>query len=480
MSGAVWTPQPKQALFMSRFEDEALYGGAAGGGKSDALVIEALRQVSIPHYKALILRKTFPQLTELIDKTHIYYRRAFPRARYNGGSHTWTFPSGAKIVFGSMQHSRDRFQYQGQAYDFIAFDELTHFAWDEYSYLFSRNRPNGPGTRVYIRATANPGGLGHGWVKERFVTAQKPMTTIWSDAEVVFPDGHSEKRRKSRIFVPSSVFDNPALLKNDPDYVTRLASMPEAERRALLYGDWNSFTGQVFTEWRNDPERYGDRRGTHVIDPFRVPDTWRVWCSLDWGYAKPFSVGWYAVDHERRLYRIREYYGCTGEPDVGVRLEPAEAARQIKRIEREDINLSGRKIQRVGDPAIWGSDGTESIGALFERERIYFERGDNARIDGKMQVHHRLAFDGQGVPMLYVFSTCRHFIRTLPALVYDQRDVEDVDTAGEDHIYDELRYVCMKNPIAPAPRAERPQREYSPLDTDPPVRYDRYDFFRKY
>ena len=106
--------------------------------------------------------------------------------------------------------------------------------------------------------------------------------------------------------------------------------------------------------------------------------------------------------------------------------------------------------------------------------------GDNARIDGKMQVHHRLAFDGQGVPMLYVFSTCRHFIRTLPALVYDQRDVEDVDTAGEDHIYDELRYVCMKNPIAPAPRAERPLREYSPLDTDTPVRYDRYDFFRKY
>lgn len=147
MSGVILSPQPKQALFMSRFEDEALCGGAAWGGKSDALVIEALRQVDVPHYKALILRKTFPQLSELIDKTQLYYRRAFPRAGYNGGSHTWTFPSGAKIVFGSMQHSRDRFQYQGQAYDFIAFDELTHFAWDEYSYLFSRNRPNGPGTR---------------------------------------------------------------------------------------------------------------------------------------------------------------------------------------------------------------------------------------------------------------------------------------------------------------------------------------------
>lgn len=146
----VWSPQPKQALFMARPEYEALYGGAAGGGKSDALVIEALRQVGVPHYKGLILRKTFPQLAELIDKSLNYYPRAFPGARYNASAHTWTFPSGAKILFGSMQYTKDRTRYQGQAYDFIAFDELTHFTWEEYSYLFSRNRPNGPGTRVYI------------------------------------------------------------------------------------------------------------------------------------------------------------------------------------------------------------------------------------------------------------------------------------------------------------------------------------------
>lgn len=482
MNNVVWQPQEKQRLFMSRFEDEALYGGSAGGGKSDALVIEALRQVKIPHYKALIIRKTFPQLAELIDKTQNYYRRSFPKAKYNGTTHTWTFPSGAKIIFGSMQHSKDKFQYQGQAYDFIAFDELTHFTFDEYNYLFSRNRPNGPGTRVYTRATANPGGVGHGWVKERFITAMKPMTTIWDDVEIVFPDGHTETRKKSRIFVPSSVFDNPALLANDPDYLTRLASMPEAERRALLYGDWDSFSGQVFTEWRNNPDHYQDRKGTHVIAPFKIPDEWAIWCGLDWGYSRPFSVGWYAVDRDRRMYRIREYYGCTGTPNTGLMMEPAEVARKIKEIEAEDINLKGKAIHRVGDPAIWGSDGTESIGALFERERVYFEKGDHARINGKMQVHHRLSFDENGIPLLYIFDTCKHFIRTVPNLVYDESNVEDIDTDGEDHIYDELRYVCMKNPIAPRPRVIAKPKPYDPLSMDSSAYsdYGRYDFYRKY
>lgn len=480
MGNVVWRPQPKQAAFMARPEYEALYGGAAGGGKSDALVIEALRQVGIPYYKGLILRKTFPQLAELIDKSLNYYPRAYPKARYNASAHTWTFPSGAKILFGSMQYTKDRTRYQGQAYDFIAFDELTHFTWDEYSYLFSRNRPNGPGTRVYIRASANPGGVGHGWVKERFVTAGKPMTTIWEDVTWRDPSGREHRARQSRIFVPSSVFDNPALLNNDPDYVRRLASMPEAERKALLYGDWDTFSGQVFTEWRNDPDHYEDRLWTHVIHPFRVPDSWRVWRGFDWGYSRPFSVGWYAVDHERRMYRIRELYGCTGTPNTGVQWEPSRVAQEIRRIEAEDPNLMGKQIFGVGDPAIWQSDGTESIGALMERERVYFEKGDHARINGKMQVHHRLAFDEDGRPMLYVFDTCKHFIRTVPNLVYDETDVEDIDTDGEDHIYDELRYVCMKNPISPRPRPVETPRPYNPLDTDQDNQYDRYEFYRRY
>ena len=475
----IWRPQPRQAALMRRFEDEALYGGAAGGGKSDCALAEALRQVEIPHYRGLILRKTFPQLSELIDRSGELYHSAFRGAKYNESKHVWTFPSGAKIYFGSMQHTRDRTNYQGKRYDFIDFDELTQFTFDEYSYLFSRNRPNGPGTRCYMRAQANPGGIGHGWVKERFITPAPPMTTIWEEVVIRFPDGREEVRKKSRIFVPSTIFDNKILLQNDPDYITRLASMPEAEKQALLYGNWDTFAGQVFTEWRDDPDHYHDRLNTHVIQPFLVPKEWRVLCAMDWGYTRPFSIGWYTFDGEGTMYRIREYYGINkeGTPNVGARLQPEAVAEKLKQIETEDPNLRGRDIVRVGDPAIWGSQGTESTGAIFRRKGIHFQKAVNDRLNGKMQVHNRMAFDERGKPMLYVFNTCRHFIRTVPALVYDQADVEDVDTDGEDHIYDELRYACMRHPISPRENIKPKLYQYDPLSTDD-VSYDPYAWYR--
>lgn len=461
---AIWTPQPKQKIFMSRPEKEALYGGAAGGGKSDCAIVEALRQVHIPHYRGLILRKTYPQLSDLIDRSREIYLAAFPKAKYNDQKHCWSFPSGAKIYFGAMQYTKDRTNYQGKRYDFIDFDELTQFTWDEYSYLFSRNRPGGPGTRCYIRAQANPGGVGHGWVKERFITAAKPMTTIWEEFQVRTPEGKTIKEKRDRIFVPASVFDNKILMNNSPEYLASLAQMPEAERNALLYGDWDSFSGQVFTEWRNNPEGYESRRGTHVISPFRIPDSWKIYRGFDFGYSKPFSVGWYAIDHDGRMYRIRELYGCTGTPNEGVKWDVQKIAQKIAEIEKTDENIKFKHVNGIADPSIFEESRGESIAEMMEREGIYFDRGDNTRLAGKMQLHNRLVFDENGIPMLYVFDTCKHFIRTIPELVYDQTDVEDIDTDGEDHIYDECRYVAMEHPINP-PKKPLPKRsQYSPLD----------------
>ena len=461
----IWRPQPKQRAFMERPEYEALYGGAAGGGKSDALLCEALRQVHIAHYRGLILRKTYPELSELVDRSRELYPAAFPEAKYVGTEHVWLFPSGAKIYFGSMQYESDRTKYQGKRYDFIAFDELTHFTWAEYSYMFSRNRPSGPGTRVYIRATTNPGGIGHGWVKERFITPAPPLTPIVEEVEVQGPRGLG-KLRRSRIFVPSTVFDNQELLRNAPEYLANLAMLPENERMALLYGSWDSFDGQVFREWRNDPAHYADQRWTHVIDPFPIPGHWRIYRGFDFGYARPFAVGWFAVDEDGRVYHIKEFYGCTGVPNEGIRMHPGEIAREIRRMESEEPMLRGKVITGIADPSIFDESRGESVARMMERSPnfIYWQGGDNTRLAGKMQVHNRLAFDGEGRPMLQIFSTCKNCIRTLPALVYDARRPEDIDTQGEDHIYDMLRYVLMERPIAPPPSVKPPALGDDPLD----------------
>ena len=320
-----------------------------------------------------------------------------------------------------------------------------------------------------MRATTNPGGVGHGWVKERFITPAPPGTPIREEYQVRMTDGTTRTYTRARVFIPSSVFDNPALLANDPDYLASLAALPEAEKQALLYGSWDSFSGQVFTEWRNDPDHYRDQRWTHVVEPFEIPKHWRIWRGYDFGYSRPFSVGWYAVDEDGRIYRIKELYGCTGRPNEGLRLDPVEQARRIREAEQNDPVLRGRVIRGVADPAIFDESRGESIAAMMERPPacIHWSGADNTRLAGKMQMHYRLAFDGEGRPMFQVFSTCKHFIRTIPSLVYDESNVEDVDSRQEDHIYDECRYVLMENPISPPVRPAPAPPPDDPLDLRP-------------
>ncbi len=449
-----WSPQPRQAEFLRRPEDQVLYGGAAGGGKSEALLVGSLRQVHIPHYHALILRKTYKALAELIGRSRDLFHRVCPSARFNSQEHVWRFPSGAAIELGNLSHPNDYHKYQGQSYDYLAFDELTHFTYDDWEYLTTRNRPKGPGTRVMTRAATNPGGVGHGWVKDMFISPAPPMTTMWVTADVPTPDGGTVRTKISRIFVPATVFDNKILLKNDPQYVAKLAIGDTALRDALLYGSWDSFNGQVFSEFRDNPGGYTTRQWTHVIEPFDVPSSWRIVRALDWGYARPFSVGWYAVDHDGVMYRFAEYYGCDGTPNQGLRLDAKSVAEEIRRIEAEHPSMARRprrEITGVADPAVFASQTGESIASLMEAapNHVLFAPADHARIAGKMQCHNRLAFDERGYAMFYVFSNCRNFIRTVPSLVYSNIHPEDVDTDGEDHVYDEFRYACMMHPIAP-------------------------------
>ena len=281
---------------------------------------------------------------------------------------------------------------------------------------------------------------------------------------------------ETRVFIPASVFDNKELLRNDPEYLASLSMLPTAEKKALLYGDWNSFTGQVFTEWRDDPEHYCDRRWTHVIAPFEIPRHWEIVRGFDFGYTRPFSVGWYAVDTKGCIYRIREYYGCTDKANEGIRLEPSVIAENIRKIERDDPNIRGRNVYGVADPSIFDKSRGESVADLMTRSPnfIIWSPGDNARISGKMQYHNRLAFNSDGEAMFYCFNTCREFIRTIPALMYDEKNVEDIDTTMEDHIYDECRYVLMEHPIAaPVKRGEIPAGD-DPLEQRKPERAESF------
>ena len=476
----IWTPQAKQLEFMSRSEYEALYGGAAGGGKSDALLCEALRQVDNPNYSGVILRKTYPMLVDLIERSHELYKGAFKKASYNDSRHIWRFPSGARIEFGSMQHEADRLKYQGRHFDYIAFDELTQFSWKEYSYLMSRNRPSGPGTIVYIRASANPGGVGHAWVKDRFVTAATPETPITSTYRIIGPNGQIIERQRKRIFIPASVFDNKILLANDPNYVANLAMMSEHEKQALLYGNWDSFDGQVFTEFRNDPHGYETRQWSHVIKPFQIPSDWLIYRGIDYGYTRPFSVGWYGVDHDGVIYRIKEWYGCTNTPNTGLKLHPVEIAKGIYEREHEDPMLKGRRIIGVADPAIFEESKGGSVESMLEQAPYFItnDKGDHKRHPGLMQFHYRLAFDENGYAMFYCFDTCKEFIRTIPALVYDDKNVEDIDTEGEDHIYDECRYVMMERPVSPRKNALYKDPPEDPLNMFSSSAQDKYAFYR--
>jgi hypothetical protein len=442
-------PNPRQREFFLSTARHTAYGGARGGGKSFAMrrkmVLLAMRY---PKLRLLLLRRTLQELRE----NHLLPLQSdlLGYADYKKDERTFLFPNGSRLTLGYCDSDSDVLQYQGAEYDVIGFEEATQFKEEWMLFISTSLRTTKQSFKPRIYYTCNPGGVGHAYIKRLFIDRR-------------FREGEDPN---DYVFIPARVFDNHVLMQADPDYVKRLQALPEHKRRAHLEGDWNVYEGQVFEELRCDPAHFSDRLFTHVIDPFTPPAAWRLYRSFDFGYAKPFSVGWWAKDGDGRLYRILELYGCAPrEANVGVRWTPEEIFREIRRIEGEHPFLQGRRIEGVADPAIWDASRGESIAETAERFGIYFERGDNRRVAGWMQIHNRLVFDERGVPMLYVFRTCREFLRTLPTLQYSKTYPEDVDSDLEDHIADETRYLCMMVPMLPdRGRAPSPVILTDPLD----------------
>lgn len=436
----MWKPYPGgQTEFLSRSEFEVLYGGRAGPGKTDCMVAGMSEDTRFPKYRGLILRRTFPQLQEIIDRCFSLYPQM--GATYRATEHRWYWPCGATVQLGHMQHELDKYNYQGKEYQKVGFDEVTQFTETQYKYMFSRVRTTDPRITTQILSTTNPGGIGHNWVKERFISLGENKVFLDPDTGL------------SRIFIPGRREDNPALFENDPGYITRLESLPEIERLRLMDGVWDAFEGQVFSELT---------QRVHGIDPFDVPPEWPKTCVLDWGYAKPFSVGWYAVDYDSVIYRYRGWYGCKEDAqDTGLRMPAYEVARGILERETEVVKT------RIADPSIWHTKPKfrhlESRGPTIQDDMaeagVFFLKADNDRIQGKMQVHKRLTVEEDvdkktgeilgSHPQIQIFNDQPDFWRCMTQMQEDPRNPEDVDTKQEDHIYDDFRYMCMSQPLIP-------------------------------
>lgn len=439
-------PNEKQKQFLLDRHRHIAYGGARGGGKSWAVRTKAkLLAVRYHGIKILIIRKTLQELRN----NHIdpLLKELHGLAKYNRQEKIFRFPNGSSIAFGYCASESDLGQYQGAEYDVVFLDEAGQLKqeWIEAINACVRGT-NGLPKRTYY--TLNPGGPAHGYFKRLFVDRRF----------------EAEEDPEDYSFIQAFVQDNKALMKTQPEYLKQLQTLPPKLREAWLYGKWDVYEGQFFEDFRDDPEHYQDRRWTHVIEDFEPPAGWTICRSYDFGYGKPFSCAWWAVDYDGTIYRILELYGCTKTPNEGVKWTPDRQFAEIRKIENEHPWLKGKEIMGVADPAIWDASRGESIEQTAARHGVYFSPGDNARIPGWMQCHYRLQFDGDGYPRMYVFRSCRAFIRTVPLMLYDEHRVEDLDTSMEDHVCDEWRYFCMSRPIKPL--AEQTERviAFDPLN----------------
>lgn len=433
---AAWSPQPTQLKGIESPVFELFYGGARGGGKTDFLLGDFLKGINYgPGHKGILFRRTYPEFDEIVVRS----REIYPKLKGHFGEtdRIWTFPSGATLKLRYLEKDSDVGSYQGHQYTWIGFDELTEWKSDYcYIYMFSCAR-SPQGLPVRIRATGNPGRPGHIWVKMRFIDAAAPAE-VYRDPETGL----------HRTFIPAFLDDNPILIKKDPGYEARLKALPRHLYRAFRFGDWDVFIGQVFEEFR---------RERHVIKPVPMEPYWQKFSSLDWGYAKPYCLGWWSVTHDGRFIKYREWYGCQkGSHNVGIRKSSPSLAKESWEMSSgegvKDIVLGGDCFSTVDD--------VPTVADNFKNAGWTIHRGDNSkgsRMNGLVRLHDLMLVDlDDGRPMILWFDTCKASIRTIPTLTPDDTDPEDIDTDLEDHPYDETRLAIMA-PFAQKSRIEKPE-----------------------
>jgi hypothetical protein len=415
-----------QTQFLAASEREVFYGGARGGGKSYAMLVDPLRYCTKASHRALLVRRTMPELRDLIQKSQLLYSKAYPGAKWREQEKEWRFPSGAKIEFGYAENMTDALRYQGQSYTWIGIDELPQYpSPDIYNFLRSSLRSVDKDIPVYLRATGNPGNVGSQWVREMFVDPAEPNTAF--NIGIDTPNG---KKYITRRFIPAKLQDNPYLMQTD-DYYVMLASLPEAQRKQFLDGDWDAYENSAFPEF--------DKR-IHVVEPFEIPRGWYKFRAADWGYSSPACVLWFAVDYNNNLWLYRELYTKKVTAD--------HFARQVVSMEHGEHVHYG-----VLDASTWARRG--DVGPSIAETMIQngckwrpSDRSAKSRINGKLEIHKRLKVNDDE-PGIRVFTNCRNLIRTIGSLPIDDKNPEDVDTTAEDHAYDALRYGCMSRPTHP-------------------------------
>ena len=445
-----------QTDFLSASEQEVLYGGAAGGGKSYAMVADPVRYVNNPKSNMLLVRRSTEELRELISVSKDLYPKAVPGSKFLEREKTWIFPSGATLWMSYLDKDDDVQRYQGQAFNWIGFDELTQwpsaYAWN---YMRSRLRTStGTGLPLIQRATSNPGGSGHNWVKKTFIDPAPANESFWAvdhetgdtlkwpaNSKFAVKNGLVGEPMLKRKFIPATLFDNP-YLSEDGMYEANLLSLPEHIRRKLLDGDWDVSEGAAFPEFN---------RKVHVVEPFDIPDNWTKFRAADYGYSSYTGIVWIAVDPtDEKLIVYRELY--------------------VSKVLAEDLadmvllaETGERMRYGVLDSSLWHKRG-DSGPSIAERMIAKgcrwrpADRSKGSRVSGKNELHRRLQVDPDtGEPRMVFFNTCKKMIEQLPSIPLDKRNPEDVDTNSEDHLYDALRYGVMT----------RPQSGYFTNDTTP-------------